>query len=54
MECEVIMARGGKREGAGRPVGSKKEPTIKYQKRIKPEWKHLIDEFISNLKYKNK
>ena len=48
------MARGGKREGAGRPIGTKKEPTINYQKRIKPEWKPLIDNFIDDLKQKNK
>ena len=46
------MTRGGKREGAGRPVGTTKEPTVSLQRRVKPEWIPLIDEFIAKLKDK--
>lgn len=28
------MARGGKREGAGRPLGSTKEPTVNFHRRV--------------------
>lgn len=48
------MTRGGKREGAGRPVGTTKEPTVMLQRRVKPEWIPLIDEFIKELKNKAK
>ena len=43
------MARGGKREGAGRPKG---EPTVMIQRRVKPEWIPLIDKFIKELREK--
>lgn len=46
------MTRGGKREGAGRPKGTTKEPTVSLQRRVKPEWIPLIDEFIAKLKDK--
>ena len=41
------MARGGKRQGAGRP---KKDPTVCYHRRVKPEWVKLLDEFLRKLK----
>lgn len=44
------MVRGGKREGAGRPFGTKKEPTVSYQRRVKPEWIPKLDEFLKKLK----
>lgn len=42
--------RGGKREGAGRPVGTKKEPTVIYYRRVKPEWVEKLDNLIEVLK----
>ena len=42
--------RGGKRAGAGRPVGSKKEPTVVYYRRVKPEWVKELDKKIEELK----
>lgn len=42
--------RGGKREGAGRPVGTKKEPTVVYYRRVKPEWVEKLDNLIEVLK----
>lgn len=42
--------RGGKREGAGRPVGTTKEPTVVYYRRIKPEWVEILDKKIQELK----
>lgn len=44
------MTRGGKREGAGRPVGTKKEPTVMLQRRVKKEWIPIIDELIRKLR----
>jgi len=46
------MTRGGKREGAGRPVGTTKESTVIIQRRVKKEWIPLIDEFIRKLRGK--
>lgn len=46
------MTRGGKRIGAGRPVGTKKEPTIVYYRRIKPEWEEILDRVLEELKHK--
>lgn len=48
------MTRGGKRQGAGRPVGTTKEPTVMLQRRVKPEWIPIIDNFIKELKNKAK
>ena len=48
------MTRGGKREGAGRPAGTTKEPTVMLQRRVKPEWIPLIDKFIKELREKAK
>lgn len=39
--------RGGFRKGAGRP---KKEPTVCYHRRVKPEWVKLLDLVLSSLK----
>ena len=44
------MPRGGKREGAGRPVGTKKDPTTIYYRRVRPEWVKLLDELLEKLK----
>ena len=44
------MARGGKRKGAGRPFGTKKEPTVIIQRRVKKEWIPIIDELIKKLR----
>ena len=41
------MTRGGKREGAGRP---KKDPTVCYHRRIKPEWVAILDKVLKALK----
>ena len=46
------MTRGGKREGAGRPFGTTKEPTVIYYRRVKPEWVKLLDDLINTLKNK--
>lgn len=46
------MTRGGKREGAGRPVGTTKEPTVIMQRRVKKEWIPIIDELIAELRNK--
>lgn len=46
--------RGGARAGAGRPAGTKKEPTIVYYRRIKPEWVIILDKKIEELKIKDK
>lgn len=46
------MTRGGKREGAGRPVGTKKEPTVMIQRRVKKEWIPIIDKLIYDLRHK--
>ena len=48
------MARGGKREGAGRPVGTTKEPTVMMQRRVKKEWIPIIDELIYSLRHAKK
>lgn len=48
------MTRGGKREGAGRPKGSTKEPTVIIQRRVKPDWIPIIDEIIATLRNKEK
>ena len=42
--------RGGKREGAGRPFGTKKEKTVPYHRRVKPEWVAVLDKKIGELK----
>lgn len=48
------MTRGGKREGAGRPVGTTKDQTIVYYRRIKPEWVKILDEVLEKLKEKER
>lgn len=42
--------RGGKREGAGRPKGTKKDPTVIYFRRVKPEWVEELDRKLEELK----
>lgn len=42
--------RGGKREGAGRPFGTKKDKTVPYYRRVKPEWVAVLDKKIGELK----
>lgn len=44
--------RGGKREGAGRPVN--KEKTVCFHRRIKPEWVKILDEVLDKLKEKER
>lgn len=44
--------RGGKREGAGRPQGTKKEPTISYYRRVNPEFVPILDKVLNALKNK--
>lgn len=44
--------RGGKREGAGRPVGTTKDKTVIYYRRIKPEFVELMDKYLNELKNK--
>lgn len=46
------MTRGGKREGAGRPLGTKKEPTTAYYRRVKPQWVEVLDNVLNELKEK--
>ncbi len=48
------MTRGGKREGAGRPFGTTKDPTTVYYRRVKPEWVKLLDDFLEKLKEQGK
>ena len=42
--------RGGKRDGAGRPKGSTKEPTVTYYRRVKAEWVTVLDKVLNELK----
>jgi hypothetical protein len=43
---------GGKRIGAGRPFGTKKDETVVYYRRIKPEFVELMDKYLNELKSK--
>lgn len=45
--------RGGYRKGSGRPKGTKKDPTVIYYRRIKPEWVEILDEKLKELKGAN-
>lgn len=45
------MTSGGKRSGAGRPIGTKKESTVVYYRRVKPAWIIKLDEYLENLKH---
>lgn len=50
------MTKGGKREGAGRPKGTTKEPTVVFYKRVtKEEFKFLSEQLenFRNNKIKN-
>lgn len=42
--------RGGKREGAGRPQGTKKEPTTSYYRRVNPKFVPILDKVLNALK----
>ena len=42
--------RGGKRDGAGRPKGYTKEPTVTYYRRVKSEWVVVLDKVLNELK----
>lgn len=42
------MPRGGKREGAGRPIN--KEQTVVYYRRVQPEWVEILDKKLEELK----
>lgn len=44
------MVRGGKRAGAGRPIGTQKEPTTIYYRRVKLEWVEILDKVLKELK----
>ncbi len=44
------MPRGGKREGAGRPAGSTKPETVVFYKRVSPEEKQLLEEYLKQLR----
>jgi len=44
------MPRGGKRQGAGRPVGSKKALTVTYYRSVQPEWVEILDKKLMELK----
>lgn len=46
----ISSNRGGKREGAGRPKGSTKEPTVTYYRRVKSEWVVVLDRLLNELK----
>lgn len=46
-EEKFYSGRGGKREGAGRP---KKDPTVIYFRRVKPEWGEELDKKLEELK----
>lgn len=45
--------RGGKREGAGRPFGTKKAPTVVFYKRVTPEEKEKLEEYLKKLREKS-
>lgn len=42
--------RGGKREGAGRPKGTIKEPTINFHRRVTPEEKEAIEKLLIEMR----
>ena len=41
---------GGVRDGAGRKKNSKKEPTVSYYRRVKPQWVANLDKKLKKLK----
>lgn len=47
------MPSGGKRQGAGRPKGTKKEKTVPYHRRVRPEWVEELDKKLEELKNKS-
>lgn len=44
------MEHGGKRQGAGRPKGTTKPPTVPYYRRVTPKEKILLDEYLKKLR----
>ena len=46
------MARGGPREGAGRPKGSTKEPTVVFYRRLSPEEKEYLEKCLEDFRNK--
>lgn len=46
--------QGGKRTGAGRPHGTKKEPTTPYHRRVLPRWIPILDKQLERLKQMQK
>ena len=45
---DKIMARGGKREGAGRPTGTTKEPTVVFYRRVFEEEKEYLEKCLED------
>ncbi|MEA3272441.1 MAG: hypothetical protein U9P90_02130 [Patescibacteria group bacterium] len=46
------MTKGGKREGAGRPFGTKKEPTVLFAKRVTFLEKFRLEKFLEKIRKK--
>lgn len=44
--------RGGKRDGAGRPKGTTKDPTVVFYKRVSPREKELLEEYLKKIREK--
>ena len=42
------MARDGKREGAGRPTGTTKEPTVVFYQRVSEEEKEYLEKCLED------
>ena len=45
-----ISKRGGKREGAGRPKGTTKEPTVVFYKRVSVAEKEKLEEYLKKIR----
>lgn len=48
------MARGGRREGAGRPIGTTKTPTVVFYRRVSVEEKEYLEKCLEEYRNKNK
>lgn len=44
------MPRGGKRKGAGRPTGSTKAETVVFYRRVTPEERNLLEEYLKKIR----
>ena len=44
------MPRGGKQPGAGRPIGSVKPETVVFYRRVSPEEKRLLEEYLKQIR----